>query len=347
MPRGPVAQPLGALALLTPFAVFLVVYGFTAGHGFALDDYQWISASVVGSVADFIHLFRVDNGFYRPMVALTFAADHWLFGLDPLGYGFTNIALALGCGAAIGRLARVLGLPRGAAVFAAALWLLNYKGIGMAVLWISGRTSLVATLFAVLGAAEWLRGRAWSAGPLVFAALLAKEEAVLVPFVLLMWWYLLHRRPTGVEKNRPPGSISCWGEADRLAADRALRRGGLLLVAVIDERDGPPFGALVLHVHARSARHPQKTSGIRRPHGHDVGCRVRTDVRNDLGCRFAKTTTRFVFAKRHPRSFCLDRRYACPDGPVARALRYLCAAAGGRRLHRSGVRLYAHVGDGG
>ena len=53
-------------------------------------------------------------------------------------------------------------------------------------MWISGRTALLLTLFAVLAAIAAARGRPAAAALLAFAAMLSKEEAVLLPVALLV-----------------------------------------------------------------------------------------------------------------------------------------------------------------
>jgi hypothetical protein len=191
MNRSPARRLLTAVAYTAPVALFLAIYLPTAGHGFIKDDYAWILASRVGSLREVGHLFHQDNGFYRPVVALTFALNAWLFGTHPLGYGLTNVALALLCGLSIASLARALELPRGAAAFAGALWILNFHGIGMSVLWVSGRTALVLTLSATMSAAALVRGRAGVATLWLLVALFAKEEAVLLPLMLAGWLVVL------------------------------------------------------------------------------------------------------------------------------------------------------------
>lgn len=193
------------IAHLAPIALFLAVYLPTAGHGFIRDDYRWVLSSRVRSVSDFADLLHRDDGFYRPVVALTFTVNEWLFGIDPLGYGLTNVALALVCFWAIVSLAGALGLPRGASWLAGSLWLLNFHFMRMAVLWISGRTSLVVTLFAVLAARAIVRGQLAWATVCIAAAIFAKEEAVLLPLILLIWLALLRR-----SDRRPRISIASW-----------------------------------------------------------------------------------------------------------------------------------------
>jgi hypothetical protein len=59
------------------------------------DDYTWVLHSRSRSLADLARHFIRDNGFYRPVVSMSFAVNEWLFGAAPLGYGLANVALAL------------------------------------------------------------------------------------------------------------------------------------------------------------------------------------------------------------------------------------------------------------
>jgi hypothetical protein len=215
------SRRLPALAVAAPVGVFLAVYLANAGHGFLLDDFDWILNSRVRTLADLAGLFGAPSGFYRPVVSVTFAANEWLFGLHPFGYALTNIGLVLACAAAVAWLARGFGLSRGAAALAGALWLLNLHFVRTSVLWISGRTALVVALAAVLCAGWLVRGRLGAATVALFLALLAKEEAVLLPVVCLAW-LLIARRATG----RPPVPIRRWLLASGAAlAGYALLRG--------------------------------------------------------------------------------------------------------------------------
>lgn len=190
-----VSTGLKVSAACVPFAVFLGVYLFAATHGLMLDDYAWILHSRVRSLGDVFSLFTQDNGFYRPVVALTFAANELMFGAWPIGYGVTNVLLALGCAGAIAALGRSLGLTRGAAAMMAGLWLLNFHGMRTAVLWVSGRTALVVILASTLSAVAVVRGRTVLALIALAVAMFAKEEAVLLPGILFIWILVLRNRP--------------------------------------------------------------------------------------------------------------------------------------------------------
>jgi hypothetical protein len=190
-------RTLARVAAALPIGLFLVVYGIHAGHGFMQDDYTWVLHSRSRSVADLARLFIRDNGFYRPIVSMSFAVNEWLFGASPLGYGLTNVGLALGCAVAILSLARAFELPRGAAWLAGVLWLMNLYFTKTAILWISGRTALIVTLLGVLAGAALVRHRLKTALLLLGLALLAKEEAVLLPFVLTAWLVVTPSKPEG------------------------------------------------------------------------------------------------------------------------------------------------------
>src|SRR5438874_1404672 len=153
-------------------------------------------------------------GFYRPAVAFTFAIDYLLHDVRPRGYGFTNLALYLLCIGAISRLSRAVGLSAAAATLAAVLWAVNPHGINMAVVWLSGRTSLCLTLFAVLAASAIVRRRYVSTSVFLAAALASKEEAIALPVILFAWHRLVARDDTGDGVARR----DAWRAAAALAA---------------------------------------------------------------------------------------------------------------------------------
>jgi hypothetical protein len=184
---------LGSLRLWAPAAVLVAVFSLSyapdVGRGFIKDDFRWILESRVQAPADIVRPFVDTTGFFRPIVSLTFAANERLFGTDPGGYGVTNLLLAVACALAVGWLARGWDLPTGACLLASAVWLMNFHGINMAVLWISGRTALLLVLFAVLAASAATRQSLVAAALLAFLAMLSKEEAVLLgaPLLLIVW----------------------------------------------------------------------------------------------------------------------------------------------------------------
>ncbi len=163
------------------------VYAFDVGHGFVKDDFNWILTSRVEHVTDLSRLLGAATGFFRPLVSFSFAINYALFDLRPLGYGLTNLALLLACVGVLFLLLRGVGIGREVAGAVALLWALNFQGINMAVLWISGRTALLATLFVVASAWAWTRGSRALATVLAMAAMWSKEEALALPAILTAW----------------------------------------------------------------------------------------------------------------------------------------------------------------
>ncbi len=172
--------------------LLVVIYGPGIGHGFVKDDVAWIAANQVSSLHDVRELAKRSNGFYRPLVAASFAVDRAVYGIEPFGYGVTNLLLLIGSAAALVWMSRGVGLAAGAAVVAAAIWALNFNGIHMAVLWLSGRTALWLTMWAFVSAGALARQRPMVAGVAALGAMLAKEEAVMLPLMLAGWGWVLN-----------------------------------------------------------------------------------------------------------------------------------------------------------
>jgi hypothetical protein len=165
---------LAAAAVGAVFAA--LVYAPGVGRGFLKDDFVWVSEAREGPAAVFA---RDRTGtFYRPLVALSFVADHAVHGLEPRGYGVTNLIAYGACAAVIVALFRRLGLSAGAAAVGALVWAINPHGISMALLWTSGRTSLLMTLFSCAAVLAFLNSRRVWGALFLLGALLAKEDAV-------------------------------------------------------------------------------------------------------------------------------------------------------------------------
>jgi hypothetical protein len=190
--------------LATAWIVFVAaVYCPDVGRGFIKDDFTWIRAAQAATARPATLIRQSDPGFYRPIVTLAFAVDRAVHGWKPRGFGWTNLALYALCAIAVGGLALALGLPRRAALLAALLWAANPHGVNMAILWLSGRTATLLTLFSLLAAIAFLRRRYAAAAIAIALALLSKEEAVMLPFILLAWAWIRSRdrSTTSVERG--------------------------------------------------------------------------------------------------------------------------------------------------
>jgi hypothetical protein len=180
--------PVAAAILL---ALLVAIYGPGIGKGFVKDDVVWVGANHVTSWNDVRALLFRTDGFYRPVVAATFALDRAVYGLAPFGFGVTNLCLLLLGACALAYLAASLGLRPTMAIVVAGVWALNFHSVNMAVLWLSGRTALCVVIAALLAAAGIVRGRPIAAGVAALVAMLAKEEAVMLPIILSGWVWVL------------------------------------------------------------------------------------------------------------------------------------------------------------
>jgi hypothetical protein len=162
-----------------------VVYVPDVGRGFVKDDFAWVQAGRAGLASFTTIVHPAAPGFFRPVVTASFVADYAWHGTEPRGFGVTNFFLYCLCAVAIALLLRQVGLSIEATAIGAFAWAVNPHGINMAVLWISGRTSLLLTLWSTLAAVAFLRRHRSAGALLVFLAALSKEEAVGLPVMIV------------------------------------------------------------------------------------------------------------------------------------------------------------------
>lgn len=200
---GLVAAMLGAL-----------LYWNTTDNPFVYDDYRLIVDNA--SLRDLSNLWAiVAHDMTRPLVALSYAFDTAVWGLAPYGYHLTNILLHTLNVLLVFRVALVVcedrarqqQQPVGAdasprvAAFSAAVLFAVHPMMSEAVGYITGRAELAYGSFflvAFLAGRQWMRtdGTRWWIACLAFwmSALMAKETAVALPFVLLAYdWFLLEQ----------------------------------------------------------------------------------------------------------------------------------------------------------
>lgn len=206
------------------------------GHiGFVgYDNYPILIASRIASWCDFVGTFterlmdgRYPGDFYRPLLNLTFAADHAVWGLRPWGYQLTNALAFVMCAWAVHVLARrVEGDGR-------AHWLAPFVFLwhpsAVAVVPSAARRSetlcgafLALSLAVALGEGSWRR-RSLAAGGLTLAAIGAKETGFLAPLLAFgVVWICAHgpvaaRTGRAVRRALPHAGAAALMMAVRLA----------------------------------------------------------------------------------------------------------------------------------
>jgi hypothetical protein len=192
----PPGVPLAAAAAFL-LAIFLAIYAPVVGQGFVADDFGWVNATRPSIGDATVRAFNATTGFYRPLVSVSFAVNHELSGLDPRPYGLANLGLLLVCAALVAWLSYLAGLAPAFCLFAAALFAFNPHGVDMAVLWVSGRTGLLLTMFALAAGVAFFKRKPALVAFFSLCAMFSKEEAVVLPLMFFLWNYFETNQSSG------------------------------------------------------------------------------------------------------------------------------------------------------
>ncbi len=203
--------------LLVALAIALfawILYLPSVGNEFVWDDVILIGNPEIHTLdsptvkrlftTNFWDVSDATSGMYRPLTSLSFYTDYQLYGNHAAGFHQTNMLFNAGaCALVFVVLLAMFSQPILALV--AALCFAVFPMHVQSVAWISGRTDVIATFFALLSLWFYLRWRqhgSWVAalGSLVCyaLALLGKEVAVVLPAVILVYELLAgtHAAPT-------------------------------------------------------------------------------------------------------------------------------------------------------
>lgn len=163
------------------------------------DAYPLIAAARVDSFGDFAGTFGEElmdsryplGRYYRPLVHLSFALDHALWGLGPRGYHATDLALTLASVLALGWLAYELvgrRVERAWIAFVAAglaaFELATHPALIDVLPAVARRADLLALLFTLLALLAQSKGKPWIAALLAAAALGSKETGAIAAVVV-------------------------------------------------------------------------------------------------------------------------------------------------------------------
>lgn len=207
-----VAWSLGALVVALALFAW---HGIASLPLFGWDAYPLIASARVDSLTDLAPLLGRElmdgryplGDFYRPLVQLSFALDHALWGLEAFGYHVTDLLLWAASAGATFVLARTLLGPGALAAATVAGLFFALHPLGWEVLPAPARRAdLMAVLFTTAALACVPRSeapataRAWLAGAFAGLACASKESGVLVAPLLLVFFALA--RPSGPAATR-------------------------------------------------------------------------------------------------------------------------------------------------
>ena len=176
--------------------VAILAYWPALRVGFTSDDFFILARlKEFGGLSHPLAYFSASGFFeyYRPLTFLSHAVDWQFWGMNPLGYHITNIALHAGSSVLVCLLGYRLG-GRTTGIIAGALFALHPAG-QEAVYWISARFDLLATGLALASLLLYSSdGRGYLFGVVTFGlALLAKESAIALPVILLAHDVIIRR----------------------------------------------------------------------------------------------------------------------------------------------------------
>jgi tetratricopeptide (TPR) repeat protein len=138
-------------------------------------------------------------GYYRPLVALSYAVQYRLHGEWPVPFHLFNLGVHLTVALLLLLLARRLGAGQPAALLATTTWGLLPR-LTECVDWVSGRTDLLAGAFTLGALLAWdgaRVGRRWLAAGLLGLGLLSKEVALATLPAVAVWELWSLRRSPG------------------------------------------------------------------------------------------------------------------------------------------------------
>lgn len=245
--RHALAVPRTPALLAAALALTATAYSQAPQGGFVWDDRPLIEQSTLvqvgGSFSDFFVRPFWDRSaemeatpvYYRPLTTLTYRVDRWISGGVAGWFHLVNVLLHLACVALVFHLGvREGGSPRAAALTAALFGMA--PRLTESVAWISGRTDVLAALFALGALALHRPGPAGARGRVaaavaIFLGLLAKEVAIAAAAAIVGLTLARARRE---ERSLRPAA------GELLPAAVAVLGYGVLRVAVMAGVRQPP-----------------------------------------------------------------------------------------------------------
>ena len=240
-----------------PAVAILIIIGFTVygnslGNSFVWDDELLVTAnSSIRSLCHIPSFFfaglapEIGGNFYRPLQSLSYAVDFQCWGLNPFGYHLTNLLIHIANSVLVFFLIFALTNRRPVSFISSLLFLIHPVQTE-AVAYIAGRSDLLAAFFLLFSLFFSLAGKKYlrpiqSVGlvksvylllSILFflLALLAKEAAIILPFLVVLCGCVLRKKPVMAGEGRPdfftpPGMIKKQGREteDREISGKSIR----------------------------------------------------------------------------------------------------------------------------
>jgi tetratricopeptide (TPR) repeat protein len=215
------------IALFLIISAGILAYSNSIGGDFIWDDVAFvIHNDFIKNIKAFPSYFSAKEALargmlsgenYRPLLTLSYAIDYRFWKLDPFGYHLSNTFLHIANGILVFFLALTLTGKRLCGILCA-LFFVTHPIQTEAVTWISGRADVLFLFFYLSAFLAYVRYRK-GAGGLLYAvslllflcALLSKEMAASLPFVLIVYDFLYERDAAGRGRRSLAGRILGYG----------------------------------------------------------------------------------------------------------------------------------------
>ncbi|HLF18283.1 MAG TPA: tetratricopeptide repeat protein [Candidatus Omnitrophota bacterium] len=196
------SPPFRIFALLSVLG--LLAFGNAVNHPFVHDDIVFIEDNPHIKEINLVDIFLytsssagktpVINTYWRPLLELFYRLEYKLVGLNPAGYHFINVLIHILNSFLIYQIMFLVSNKRKAFALALAVVFLIHPVQTEAVACVSGISNLLFTLL-ILGslllyvrsAGQKKPGSFWASLALFILALLTKEQAVILPFLILLY----------------------------------------------------------------------------------------------------------------------------------------------------------------
>lgn len=166
-------------------AMVAAAFAFSSHDYFLSDDFIMLRHARESAFTIRSYTTGGGDGFFRPLVYESFRLTWPWAGEDPFRWHLIGFVIHALNSMLVLLLARALGLGRFGAWFAGALFAIHATR-PEAVLWITGRFDLLATLFVLVALVLFLHEYRWAALIALGAGLLCKESAYACPLLLLL-----------------------------------------------------------------------------------------------------------------------------------------------------------------
>ena len=238
--------------LLLLLACGALLYGRSLSYDFVYDDVSQIVKNPRITAWSYLPSYFSEQlwagiqsaSYYRPMLLLWMRTNHFLFGLNPVGWHAASVLLHVGATALAFALARRMLQSAHAALVAAAIFMLHPLQVE-SVVWLSAANEALAAIFIFASYLFFLKSREQASSRkrglllswMTFAlALLTKETAVIVPAMIVLFAFFY---PVDSRRRLTPAFAAAIPYALILAGYLVIRKLVLAQVSPSELRTDP------------------------------------------------------------------------------------------------------------